>query len=354
MSFLSGSVLELAATLGVALVAVTIGRAARRAAASGCEAGLTVLVLAPELYLPLRRLGAEYHASADGRGGRRSGCSRCSTRRPPAGAGGRGSRRARGAPPCGSSRCPFSYPAPPRARARRLRPRARARARPSRWSARAAPGRARSQALLLGLLEPDRRVGSASAASTWPRARWTPGAGTSRGCPSSRRCCAAPSRTTSASPIRTPPTRMRARRRPRRRARTASSARCRSATPRWSGDGGRPLSPGERRRIGLARALPARRAAGHPRRADRRPRPRERRDRRRRRPTAAARANGAADRAPARARRSSADRIVRLVGGAGIAAAAQERRMTRDAARAAAARRRAARRGSSRPPCSAR
>ena len=25
-----------------------------------------VLVLAPELYLPLRRLGAEYHASADG------------------------------------------------------------------------------------------------------------------------------------------------------------------------------------------------------------------------------------------------------------------------------------------------
>jgi ATP-binding cassette subfamily C protein CydD len=32
----------------------------------GLEAGLTVLVLAPELYLPLRRLGAEYHASADG------------------------------------------------------------------------------------------------------------------------------------------------------------------------------------------------------------------------------------------------------------------------------------------------
>jgi ABC-type transport system involved in cytochrome bd biosynthesis fused ATPase/permease subunit len=30
------------------------------------QAGLTVLVLAPELYLPYRRLGAEYHASADG------------------------------------------------------------------------------------------------------------------------------------------------------------------------------------------------------------------------------------------------------------------------------------------------
>src|SRR5829696_2559493 len=33
---------------------------------AGSAPGLTVLVLAPELYLPLRRLGAEYHASADG------------------------------------------------------------------------------------------------------------------------------------------------------------------------------------------------------------------------------------------------------------------------------------------------
>ena len=30
------------------------------------EAGLTVLVLAPELYLPLRNLAAQFHASADG------------------------------------------------------------------------------------------------------------------------------------------------------------------------------------------------------------------------------------------------------------------------------------------------
>jgi ATP-binding cassette subfamily C protein CydD len=65
VSFLSGSVLELAATLGVALVAVTIGV---RLVDGGLalQAGLTVLVLAPELYLPFRRLGAEYHASADG------------------------------------------------------------------------------------------------------------------------------------------------------------------------------------------------------------------------------------------------------------------------------------------------
>ena len=65
ISFLSGSVLELAATLGVALVAVTAG--VRLVDGSlGLQAGLAVIVLAPELYLPFRRLGAEYHASADG------------------------------------------------------------------------------------------------------------------------------------------------------------------------------------------------------------------------------------------------------------------------------------------------
>jgi thiol reductant ABC exporter CydD subunit len=65
VSFLSGSVLELAATLGIALVAVTVG--VRLVDGDlGLQAGLTVLVLAPELYLPLRRLGAEFHSSADG------------------------------------------------------------------------------------------------------------------------------------------------------------------------------------------------------------------------------------------------------------------------------------------------
>jgi thiol reductant ABC exporter CydD subunit len=65
VAFLSGTVLELAATLGIALVAVTVGV---RLAEGGLalEAGLTVLVLAPELYLPLRNLATQYHASADG------------------------------------------------------------------------------------------------------------------------------------------------------------------------------------------------------------------------------------------------------------------------------------------------
>ena len=65
VSFLSGSVLELAATLGVALVAVAAGIQLVDGSL-GLQAGLTVIILAPELYLPFRKLGAEYHASADG------------------------------------------------------------------------------------------------------------------------------------------------------------------------------------------------------------------------------------------------------------------------------------------------
>jgi ATP-binding cassette subfamily C protein CydD len=65
VAFLSGMVLELAATLGIALVAVTVGVRLVEGGL-GLEAGLTVLVLAPELYLPLRNLAAQFHASADG------------------------------------------------------------------------------------------------------------------------------------------------------------------------------------------------------------------------------------------------------------------------------------------------
>jgi thiol reductant ABC exporter CydD subunit len=65
VAFLSGAVLELAATLGIALVAVTVG-VRLVDGGLGLEAGLTVLVLAPELYLPLRNLAAQFHASADG------------------------------------------------------------------------------------------------------------------------------------------------------------------------------------------------------------------------------------------------------------------------------------------------
>src|SRR5215467_4762424 len=65
VAFLSGSVLELAATIAVALVAVTVG-VRLVDGGLGLRAGLTVLVLAPELYLPIRNVAAQFHASADG------------------------------------------------------------------------------------------------------------------------------------------------------------------------------------------------------------------------------------------------------------------------------------------------
>jgi thiol reductant ABC exporter CydD subunit len=65
VAFLSGAVLELAATMGIALVAVTVGVRLVEGGI-GFEAALTVLVLAPELYLPLRNVAAQFHASADG------------------------------------------------------------------------------------------------------------------------------------------------------------------------------------------------------------------------------------------------------------------------------------------------
>jgi thiol reductant ABC exporter CydD subunit len=65
VAFLSGSVLELAATIAIALVAVTVG-VRLVDGGIGFQAGVTVLVLAPELYLPIRNLAAQFHASADG------------------------------------------------------------------------------------------------------------------------------------------------------------------------------------------------------------------------------------------------------------------------------------------------
>jgi ATP-binding cassette subfamily C protein CydD/ATP-binding cassette subfamily C protein CydCD len=64
-AFLSSLVLELLATLSVALVAVGIGL---RLVSGNLDlaTALLVLILAPEAYLPLRQVGANYHASAEG------------------------------------------------------------------------------------------------------------------------------------------------------------------------------------------------------------------------------------------------------------------------------------------------
>ncbi len=66
LAFLSALVLELLATLGVALIAVGIGLRLVFGEMT-LTAGLTVLLLAPDVYWPLRRIGVEFHAAQDGR-----------------------------------------------------------------------------------------------------------------------------------------------------------------------------------------------------------------------------------------------------------------------------------------------
>src|SRR3954470_10252682 len=64
VGFLSGLSLELLASLSVALVAVSVGL--RLVAGDlGLATGLLVIVLAPEVFLPLRALAAGYHDSAE-------------------------------------------------------------------------------------------------------------------------------------------------------------------------------------------------------------------------------------------------------------------------------------------------
>ncbi|KMS68096.1 ABC transporter [Streptomyces viridochromogenes] len=65
IAFISSFALELLSTLSVALVAVTIGMRLVHGEMHLYD-GLVVLVLAPEAYLPLRQVGAQYHAAAEG------------------------------------------------------------------------------------------------------------------------------------------------------------------------------------------------------------------------------------------------------------------------------------------------
>jgi len=65
LAFVSSLVLELCAMLGTALAAATIG-VQLTGGELGLDAGLTVLFLAPELYGPLRAVGQQFHATAEG------------------------------------------------------------------------------------------------------------------------------------------------------------------------------------------------------------------------------------------------------------------------------------------------
>ncbi len=249
VAFVSGAVLDLAATLATALVAVTLGLRLVDGAVT-LRAALTVLLLTPELYVPLRALAQQFHASADGlaaaerildlidvpRGRRRPAPRRRPTwqsvaprRRQPGQPGppraGARRRRARDPPRRGrrpgrpqrlgqdDARRAAAGAAPPRRRQRdRRRPRPR-RARPRRL---APPG-----------------VVGAAAARPCSTARWrttspSEPTGSPRPGSSARRASPAP---------------------------TSSCASCRAATTPTIGEGGRSLSAGETRRIALARAL---------------------------------------------------------------------------------------------------
>ena len=65
VAFMSALVLELCAMIGTALVAATIGVQLVNGALS-LQVGLTVLLLAPELYGPLRGVGQQFHAGSEG------------------------------------------------------------------------------------------------------------------------------------------------------------------------------------------------------------------------------------------------------------------------------------------------
>nr|WP_231127100.1 thiol reductant ABC exporter subunit CydD [Motilibacter aurantiacus] len=73
VAFLSSLVLELLSTLSVAMVAVLVG--VRLVDGSlDLRTGLLVLLLAPEAYLPLRRVGEHYHASVEGMAAAQRAC----------------------------------------------------------------------------------------------------------------------------------------------------------------------------------------------------------------------------------------------------------------------------------------
>ena len=65
VSFLSGFALELLASISVAIVAVSVGFRLIDGSLT-LTVGLFVLLLAPEAYLPLRQVGVQFHAAAEG------------------------------------------------------------------------------------------------------------------------------------------------------------------------------------------------------------------------------------------------------------------------------------------------
>ena len=164
------AVLELAATLGGGAGGGHRGRAAGRRRPRTWQPGLVVLILAPELYLPLRNARRPVPRQ-HGWAGRRQADARPDRRarrrfRPAA----RWFRPAGPPPSVRFERVRFAYPAPARPGAvsgfdLELRP-----GRRWRWWGASGAGSSTVAALLLGLIEPGRRPADGWAASIWPAA----------------------------------------------------------------------------------------------------------------------------------------------------------------------------------------
>jgi ATP-binding cassette, subfamily C, bacterial CydCD len=229
VAFLSALTLELVAAIGTAMLAVGVGLRLVNGTLD-LRTGLAILILAPEVYLPLRAVGQQFHASTAGLAAAER---LLEVIEAPAGGAAAGA-----APPPDPRRSgialqgvTYRYPdrSLPALREVSLR------IDPGERVAITGPsgaGKSTLLALLLGFATPD-EGGSRSAASISAPSTSPPGAGTSHGCRSGRTCSTARSRTTCASAPRrptTPPCGAP----PRSPASTASSSRSGSATPpRW-------------------------------------------------------------------------------------------------------------------------
>ncbi len=65
LAFMSSAALELLASISVAIVAVTVGLRLTHGSMT-LQVGLLAILIAPEAYWPIRLVGAEFHAAADG------------------------------------------------------------------------------------------------------------------------------------------------------------------------------------------------------------------------------------------------------------------------------------------------
>ena len=186
IAFLSGGVLELLATLSVALVAVSVGFRVVDFQLDLTTA-LFILILAPEAYIPVRAVGVHFHDSADGTAAAEAafGIIENSERSP---VGGHVAPGDLAGVEIEFDQVGVRYPGADRASLEDL-------------SCTIRPGE------VLALVRIPSALSPSAEASTWPNSTWTPGAASSLGWAKIRACCAAPSRPTcgSVSPLRPTP-----------------------------------------------------------------------------------------------------------------------------------------------------